>query len=99
MPVSESSPVIPVPLFPNLNTLRRLGAFLSLRSIVMSHTELHRYRNDQFSLVTSTKLMNTSSRLRERRPGCTDYNAIPWANFQNLGRILLFFEYGGIIKV
>jgi hypothetical protein len=24
-------------------------------------------------------------------PGCTDYKAIPWANFQNFGRILLFF--------
>src|ERR1700693_827460 len=34
MPVSKSSPAIPVPLFPNPNTLRPVGAFLSLRLIV-----------------------------------------------------------------
>jgi hypothetical protein len=29
-----------------------------------------------------------------RIPGCTDHKAIPSANFQKLGRILLLFEFG-----
>jgi hypothetical protein len=28
-------------------------------------------------------------------PGFTDYKTIPWGNFQNAARILLFCEFGG----
>jgi hypothetical protein len=33
-----------------------------------------------------------------RIPGCTNYKAIPSPNFQNFGRVLLFFEFGGIVR-
>ena len=41
------------------------------------------------------------SRIWRRIPGCTDYKAIPWANFQNSGRLVpgkLWLSYVGSIR-
>jgi hypothetical protein len=48
--------------------------------------------------VTSEVGPESVSRICRGIPGCTDYKAIPWANFQNFGLILLLFEFGAMTE-
>ena len=78
---------------------RRPSALERSGQAVIKPPQLRLDLKETFSLVHDCFLFSSNlgiwpesvSRIYRRIPGCTDYKAIPWANFQNFGRVLLSF--------